>query len=357
MQSALPEAARRFASPKDHAACRDLIRHHSRSFFAASLLLPPRVRAPAYGLYGFCRISDDAVDREGGGHAAIASLSNRLARIWDGAPADHPADRVLADVAFAHAIPREVFDALLEGLSWDVEGRRYACLSDLLDYAARVAGTVGVMMALVMGRRSEAAMARACDLGVAMQITNIVRDVGEDARAGRLYLPADWLVEEGLDPDEWLARPMMDDRLRRVLARLLAQADALYARAAAGTTLLPMDCRPAIHAARLSYAEIGREAERMGLDVLDTRARISTGRRLTLLAQACLAALGPREPAHWPALNQVGFLVDAGAGATSALRDHPGPSVAARAWWDVTSRAVRVIEIFERLERSEQVGR
>ncbi len=110
-------------------------------------------------------------------------------------------------------------DALLEGFAWDAAGRRYDTLDDLLDYAARVAGAVGAMMAVLMGVRDPALLARACDLGVAMQLTNIARDVGEDARAGRLYLPLAWLREAGIDPDAFLADPALQSRFGRCGAR------------------------------------------------------------------------------------------------------------------------------------------
>ena len=120
------------------------------------------------------------------------------------------ADRALASVIARYAIPRAVPQALLEGFAWDREGRRYETLADLTAYAARVAGTVGAMMALLMDERRPEVLARACDLGVAMQFSNIARDVGEDARAGRLYLPQEWLREAGLDPEAWLAAPVFD---------------------------------------------------------------------------------------------------------------------------------------------------
>ena len=155
-----------------------------------------------------------------------------------------------ADALFPPLLP----EALLEGLAWDAEGRSYETIDELFDYAARVAGAVGVMMALIMGVRSPQALARACDLGVAMQLTNIARDVGEDARLGRIYLPRQWLREAGIDADAWLAKPGLDERLRPIVARLLQEADALYARARAGIALLPANCRPAILAAALIYA-------------------------------------------------------------------------------------------------------
>ena len=115
-------------------------------------------------------------------------------------------------------------EALLEGLAWDAEGRVYETLDDLLDYAARVAGAVGVMMTLIMGVRSTEALARACDLGVAMQLTNIARDVGEDARMGRIYLPREWLREAGIDAAAFLADPTPEARVGALVARLLEEA-------------------------------------------------------------------------------------------------------------------------------------
>ena len=132
-----------------------------------------------------------------------------------------------------------------------------------------------------------------------MQFTNIARDVGEDARTGRLYLPGAWMREAGLDPAAWLASPVLDERLRRVLRRMLGAADLLYARAEAGIGLLPLDCRPAIHAASRIYAAIGRDAEAADLDVLGRRARVSgrQGRPAWAIPAGDGARGGPLEPA------------------------------------------------------------
>ncbi len=209
------------ASLSDHAECRAAIREGSRSFYAASRLLPAAIRKGAFGLYAFCRLSDDAVDLGAGSTDALERLRDRLERVAEGRPLPHPADRAMADLMRRYAIPRAIPEALLEGLTWDAEGRTYETLEDLFDYAARVAGTVGVMMTLMMGERSPEALARACDLGVAMQLTNIARDVGEDARLGRLYLPRQWLSEMGIDCKSWLADPVPSDAIRVAVARLL----------------------------------------------------------------------------------------------------------------------------------------
>lgn len=274
----------------------------------------------------------------------------RLGLVYAGRPAPIPADRAFADAVRRFAIPRAVPEALIEGLSWDAAGRRYEDLDALAAYAARVAGTVGVMMALVMGVRAPAAVARACDLGVAMQLTNIVRDVGEDARAGRLYLPLAWLREAGIDPAAWLRAPVADAALAGVLRRVLAAADALYARAEAGIGRLPADCRPAIRAASLLYAEIGREVERRGLDPVSGRAVVARGRKLRLLARALRLRPPPACP-DGPPLPAARFLVDAVAAAPAPAAPPPP------AWWRLTDRAAQVLDLFLRLERRDAVQR
>ncbi len=301
-----------FARPADKAACREMIRGGSRSFYTASLLLPDEVREGAYALYGFCRLSDDAVDVEGGEGDAVARLRRRLDAVYARDPAPEPVDRALTDAVEHFAIPRTLMDALLEGLEWDVSGRTYETLSDVYAYGARVAGAVGGMMAALMGARDPDLVARACDLGVAMQLTNIARDVGEDARIGRLYLPRDWLREAGIDPGAFLARPEFSPALAGVVARLLKAADDLYRRADAGIGRLDPAFRPAIFAARDLYAEIGELLRRRGLDSVSRRTSVSAGRKLWLLGRAVGQAVRPpRAGLDEPPLAETLFLVEA----------------------------------------------
>lgn len=338
------------ASLSDHAECRAVIREGSRSFYAASRLLPASVRKPAFGLYAFCRLSDDAIDLGTGSTNALERLRDRLDRAAEGRPLPHPADRAMADLVRRHAIPRAVPQALLEGLRWDAEGRTYETLDDLFDYAARVAGTVGVMMTLMMGERSPEALARACDLGVAMQLTNIARDVGEDARLGRLYLPRQWLHEAGIDCASWLADPAPSDAIRVAVARLIEAAEMLYERARTGIGILPVGCRPAILAAALIYAEIGREIERNTYDSVTRRARVSGARKVHLLARSLAEAPLLSRGASEPALDSAAFLLDAVANGPSA------PRRARRAIEDWRGSFVGVLETFERLQRAERFG-
>ncbi|MDB5656116.1 MAG: crtB, partial [Tardiphaga sp.] len=294
----------------DIAACRALLKGGSRTFHAAAKVLPRKVADPAIALYAFCRLADDAVDLGRDRGAAVARLRLRLDRVYRGQPGAHPADRAFAAVVQHFAIPRALPEALLQGLAWDAASRRYETLDDLADYAARVAGSVGAMMTLVMGQRAPDVLARACDLGVAMQLTNIARDVGEDARAGRLYLPLQWLRDAGVDPDGWLAEPRFTPAIAAIVRRLLDAADLLYARAGAGIAHLPWTCRPGIHAARALYAEIGREVERAGMDSVGQRAVVSTRRKLAVLGGALASSGGVPAPAQ-PALPQVQFLIEA----------------------------------------------
>ena len=274
----------------DLAHCEGLLREGSKSFALASKMLPPDVRERATVLYAFCRVSDDRVDGDpDASQRTIDHLRERLDCAYAGTPKPDPVDRAFAALLADTPIPRALPGLLLEGMEWDVHGRRYATLDDLESYAARVAGTVGAMMTLVMGRRSAETLARACDLGVAMQLTNVARDVGEDARNGRLYLPTEWLLEEEIDIDAFLARPVPGPALARVVARLLGEAEALYLRADSGVSLLPEGCRIAIRAARLAYSDIGRVIANNGYDSVTTRAFVSKPRKLWLLARSSTA--------------------------------------------------------------------
>ena len=334
----------------DRAACRTAIRAGSKSFHAAGLLLPQAVREPAHALYAFCRLADDLVDDTGDAHgriAAVTRLRERIRRAYAGNPVDEAADRAFAATVAAAGIPEALPLALVEGLEWDAHGRRYRTLGDLHAYAARVAGAVGAMMALVMGVRDPDALARACDLGAAMQLTNIARDVGEDARMGRLYLPLDWLEEAGIDAAGFLADPRPSAALARVVARLLAEADGLYARAEAGIAVLPPRCRPAIRAASRIYKGIGREVARNGYDSVTRRARVGG---LDKLGHAAMAALPRPTPAGIvaPPLPETAFLIEA-----VAAYPVPIPPRGLPSWWDLRGRVLHVLDLIERLRERE----
>lgn len=334
----------------DLAACREALRGGSRSFFLASLVLPAAYRTPASALYAFCRSADDAIDRAADPAASMIVLRERLDAIYAGRPGDDPADRAFAALVARGGLARALPEALLEGFAWDVERRRYVDFEALCDYGARVAGTVGVMMAAIMGIRDPAAFARAAELGLAMQLTNIARDVGEDAAMGRLYLPLDWMRDAGLDPDGFLARPVADARLASVVRRLLTQADAIYARGRSGIAALPAGCRPAIAAAASLYSEIGREVARREYDSVASRAVVSPARKAGALLRAATEGAAD-EFRQAPPMQAIAFLVDA------AIAVRPARADTRIAWWRLDARAARMVELCEILQRREQLGR
>ena len=305
-------------APNDLEHCRRVIRTGSLSFHAASKLLPSSVRDPALALYAFCRLADDEVDEGTEKGKAVIALQERLDLAYAGTPKDAPEDRAFAAIIEEFDMPRALPEALLEGLAWDAVERRYHTLSDVRMYSSRVASAVGAMMCVLMRVRDGDALARACDLGVAMQLTNIARDVGEDARAGRIYLPLDWLEEEGIDVDAFFASPQASLEIRRMVRRLLAEARRLYIRSEAGISALPLSARTGIFAARYIYAGIGGALRRNHHDSINFRARTNKAQKIGLIGKASLRAAAtlalPQSPVIYAKpLPEVAFLVDAAA--------------------------------------------
>ena len=267
---------------------------HARSFHFAARLFPPGARARVGGVYAFCRFTDDLVD-DGGG-ASAAELRERLEawrglarRAYGGARTDVPLlDVVLGGMARA-GVPFRYADELLTGVDLDLGRVRYRTMDELDAYAARVAGGVGGWITELFGVREPGVLDRAYDLGTAMQITNVVRDVGEDWRAGRLYLPAQLLAAHGLDEDD-VARlaaggppsPAWPD----LVEALLGEADARYERALRALPALPPVCRRPVAVAARVYQGIHGEVRRNGYDVGTRRARTSLPRKLRLALRA-----------------------------------------------------------------------
>jgi len=295
----------------DMSECRRLLSHGSKSFYIASHFLPRALRESASGLYAFCRIADDLVDLGEDPRQALVTLHQRLDQIYDGRPDNHPIDRVLSQIVIDHKLPRGLLDALLEGFEWDTEGREYHTLAEICDYGARVAGTVGVMMAVLMGVKDHATLARAADLGVAMQLTNICRDVGEDARAGRLYLPRDLMREAGMDAEAFLRNPVPSPQLTQVLKKLLAEAERRYKLADEGIRQLTRSCRPGILAARRLYAEIGHTVVNNNYDSISQRAIVSRARKIQILIGLIRGPAAAPEYMHEPCAAENQFLIDA----------------------------------------------
>ena len=270
---------------------------HSKSFALAGRLLPGACRDDAAVVYTWCRRCDDAIDlgEVASRAAALARMSRDLGSVYAGQPQAEPALAAFQEVVQRRAIPERYPRELLEGMRMDVEGARYRTVDELLVYCFRVAGTVGLMMSHVMGVKDPGALRRAADLGIAMQLTNICRDVTEDWTNGRLYLPRELLGTDGGDT--------LDPAIAgRAVELLLARADAFYRSGDAGLSSLGFRCAVAVRAARLIYSDIGRVIARRGHDVTAGRAFVSLGRKLRLALRGLGAEILSRlrAPARLP---------------------------------------------------------
>jgi phytoene synthase len=252
-------------------------------------LLPERVRQASWALYAFCRRADDAVDNGDDNAVAlrrIERLRSRLDDVYGGRVADDAIDRAFAAVVEKHGIPRVLPEALLAGMEMDARGQRYDDERTLLVYCFRVAATVGLMMTRVMGVSDDCAYVRAADLGIAMQLTNIARDVGEDARRGRVYLPSQLCARAGFEQKTLLSLARASDSLKEVVKQILDKARRHYESADLGIPFLPRDCRLAIASSRYIYAGIGDAIAANDYDSLTQRAYVSTAGKLWRVARA-----------------------------------------------------------------------
>jgi len=267
--------------PAAYQECERITREHSRTFFLASGLLPREQRRAIRALYAFCRVSDDLVDR---------NTDNRAGKLADWRQRslnDHPAQDDLVAWAWADTrarfhIPRQYAEQLLDGVAGDLNHTRYASFADLTHYCYAVASTVGLMVMHIVGYAGNEAIPYAVKLGVALQITNILRDVGEDWRNGRLYLPLDELAAFGLSEAD-LAGAVVDDRWRAFMRFQIDRARHLFVEALPGVGLLGADGRFAIGAAAELYQAILDDIEAHDYDVFTRRAHISDARKLRLL--------------------------------------------------------------------------
>jgi len=283
--------------PAALATSRKIIAVHSKSFALSSRLLPPLARDRAVVVYAWCRRADDAVDlmTTGDSHAALHSLRSELDAIYAGSPLQDPILEAFQQVVGERGIPRLYPDELIAGLAMDADGRRYDTLPQLLHYCYRVAGTVGLMMCHVLGVRDEVATRHAVHLGVAMQLTNICRDVGEDWQRRRLYLPVEmlrqhdcaWIADLGGQPFPARARTAVAP----VIAALLAIADDYYRSGDAGLPLLDWRSSVAIRTARQVYSHIGARVRAQACDPLAGRAFVPTAAKLVLAGRAAAASV------------------------------------------------------------------
>ncbi|MCO4771035.1 MAG: phytoene/squalene synthase family protein [Deltaproteobacteria bacterium] len=288
----------------------------SKSFSLAGKLMRPSRRAAAAAVYAWCRRADDLIDDapEGLAEERATQLRRELDALygpggpvdggsWEGVEGrDELALRAFAQIARERGIPRQYPDELVNGMEMDVRCHRYESAAELKLYCYRVASTVGLMMCHVMGVKDDRALEPAVHLGVALQLTNISRDVLEDWHMGRLYLPQEWLGDAGPDllrrleaagphgdPGELPRR--WESEIRAATRRLLTTAERYYNSADRGLQDLPLTSASAIRAARWIYREIGAEVWRRDFDVWQGRAVVRTRRKAFLLGRSALLEL------------------------------------------------------------------
>ena len=272
----------------------------SKSFSGAARLFSRDTRHDAYMLYAWCRYCDDRIDGQEFGfrrpgaaeecaQTCLNELREKTRRALKG-EADEPVFHALARVVHKHDIPERHPFELIDGFAMDVGERFYRTETDTLEYCYHVAGVVGVMMAMIMGVRDRATLIRACDLGLGFQLTNIARDVVEDAQAGRIYLPDDWLRDAGLQREQ-ITDLAHRAKVYEVIERLLRLADRYYASAQEGIARLPLRSAWTIAAAARVYRGIGQEIQSRGAQAWDGRVITSRGRKLASLTLGGLDAI------------------------------------------------------------------
>ncbi len=272
-------------SPYDWAACSQIARSHGRSFYLASQFLPRVRRRAVHAIYAWCRTADDIVDR-----AVCPDSARHELDVWR-AQLDHPEHLI----ARAFGSTRETWDIplqpaldLLDGVGHDLNPTHFRTWADLRVYCHCVAGTVGLMVSPVLGCSRPDVLEKAAQLGIAMQLTNILRDVAEDASMGRLYLPTAELEEFGCDPESILmGRP--NGEFGEFMRFQIARARAIYAEAHKGIPHLPAASRFTTLAASRFYSGILCEIEAMNYNVFRARAQVSSVRKVRSLPSITLS--------------------------------------------------------------------
>ena len=287
---ASPFAVPRAPGPEEWDA---YLSRHAKSFSAASRLMPEPQRTQLAGVYAYCRYTDDLVDRAICGRdelvAALDHWETLSREAYDGVVTGVPLlDAVMPEMA-SHHVPFEYVTALLRGMRHDAVGGWFESMAQLREYCYNVASVVGLWLTEFFGVHDAWTLERAAELGIAMQLTNIVRDVGEDWRRGRLYLPRELMHAHGVTPamiDEWScdqANMLSSTAYSALLEEIMQYAEQSYARADEAIPNLPPFFRPAVAAASRLYRAIHDVIRENGYDNLRRRAVVSAGQKLALV--------------------------------------------------------------------------
>ena len=286
--------------------CKKLNAEHGKTYYLATLLLPPAKRPYVHALYGFARYADEIVDDLG------STLSDQEKADWLGRWGDQvladidrghstdPIGRALVDTVRTWDIPTAHFDAFLHSMRMDLTVTEYATYDDLFEYVYGSAAVIGLQMVPILEPSSPDAYPRAQDLGVAFQLANFIRDVGEDLERGRVYLPMAELAEFGVTR-EVLERRIATPDVKAALAAQVVRVRELEERSRPGIAMLSPDSQPCIDAARVLYCGIVDEVERIDYEVFDRRATVPLRRRVAVAGPAWIRARRARRRGARPA--------------------------------------------------------
>ena len=273
--------------PSSYEDCRLYTRHHAKSFYFSSFMLPREKRKAAYAVYAFCRYADDVID-----HAekpldraeTVGQLHGLLDRLYADEHTPFHRLHAFSETVRRYEIPKSYFIDLLDGVTSDLEKTRYDSFAELYDYCYKVAGVVGLIMSRIFGFSHPVALCHAEDLGTAMQLTNILRDIREDAAMGRIYLPQQELHNFSYGEDQ-IRSGVMNDNFRALMQFQVERARMYYRRSADGIGLLTDDgSRKAVALMNRIYSGILDEIERSDYDVYARRHRVHLGKKLWIYA-------------------------------------------------------------------------
>jgi 15-cis-phytoene synthase len=276
-----------------YAHCRSITRHHAKTFYMATRFLPNHKQRSIFSIYGLCRYLDDLVDEAedliqqkkintNDVEKRLGEFKARLLNAYEGKEQEDPILIAFSDTLNTYKISPELPLLLMEGVSADLVKDRYQSFEEVYDYSYKVASVVGLMTSEVFGYKNPEAVGHAVDLGISMQLTNILRDVGEDLRKGRIYLPQDELREFGIT-EQNLFDHRLDQRFIDFMKFQIRRARTYYESADKGIPMLSADSRLPVYLARANYSRILDKIEENGYDVFTKRAHLSPAEKFTVM--------------------------------------------------------------------------
>lgn len=284
-----------------YAHCRVITRSHAKTFYLSTRFLPNEKQRSIFAIYALCRYIDDLVDEafdinqgreinDNEIHQILDELRSRLQRAYVSGIAESPILTAFADTLNLYHIPEELPLELIEGVCMDLNKNRFQTFDELYIYSYKVASVVGLMTSEVFGYKDRKALEYAIDLGIAMQLTNILRDINEDLIRGRIYLPLDELKQFGVCEEDLFNR-VCDEKFRALIQFQIDRARDYYQKADLGIAMLNPDSRLPVYLARMNYSRILDVIEKDIFRVFDRRAYLSTSEKLAILPKAWISSM------------------------------------------------------------------